>query len=741
MMRFFSALSLVLAVILPLSAAASEDTICADCHGDVVAKWKVSHHAKAMQTASEQSVLGDFSGVSITHHSQTATFSRSGAQFQVTMKDGGDQAQTYTVIYTFGFTPLQQYLVKTGEGRFQVLPFAWDSRKNSDGGQRWFHIFPEEFLPAGDRLHWQQPLQNWNGMCADCHSTGLKRNYDADKNIFKTQFDSVNVSCSSCHAGANQHARARNTPGASDPWKDKLSHALNDGGAFAIEADRNTAFWIGKHPRKRPELEVCAACHSRRAPLNDGINPALDFLDQFSPSLLDEGLYYADGQIQDEVYVWGSFQQSKMFKAGVSCLDCHDSHSLKLKVEGNGLCTQCHAAEAFDVLTHHHHKWGQQGAKCVSCHMPETTYMGVDPRRDHSFKIPRPDLSDEIGSPNACVTCHEEQTNSWAAQTIRNWFPASKSKGDHAILMHRARQSFPTTRRGVIRVIQDEDLPAIKRATALSLVPRLADAELIRVAQAALKDSEPLVRIGAVRAMAVLPPTERLTYLKPLLDDKVKAVRVEAARQLLDATDGKVMEQAFQELERANLQAAWRGEGRMNLALPHELIGHRAEAEKQYNMALMVDPDFAPATINLSELMRRDGREQESFALLKRASEKVGTVDPAIFHSYGLALVRRGEPQKGLAALQKAMKGAENNPRYRYVYLVALNSLGKADAAYRGLKEAVKEFTYDVNILNFALSMALQRQEASFARQTLNRLLQIQPDNTEYQNVNQQLRR
>lgn len=741
MRRFFSVLSFLLSLAIPLGAAAFEDAICADCHGDVVEKWSSSHHAKAMQIASEQSVFGDFSDVVISHHGQTARFSRKGENFQVTMKDGAGQAQTYIVVYAFGFMPLQQYLVETEKGRFQVLPFAWDSREKNAGGQRWFHIYPDENLPAGDRLHWQQPLQNWNGMCADCHSTGLKRNYDAQKNIFKTSFDSVSVSCSSCHAGADQHAKARQTPGAVDLWDDKLSPSLESGEVFTIEDGRNTAHWTGKHPRRRPELQVCAACHSRRAPLNDGIDPALKFLDQFSPSLLDAGLYHADGQIQGEVYVWGSFQQSKMFQAGVSCLDCHDSHSLKLKVEGNGLCTQCHGAQTFDVPSHHHHKSEDKGAQCVSCHMPETTYMVVDPRRDHSFKIPRPDMSADMGTPNACISCHEKENNSWATKTLKKWFPDSKPKDNFAKVIDAARQSFPMAGKGLAELIRDKGLAPIKRATALSLVPPGADAELITAAQAALLDPEPLVRIGAARAMAVLPPTERLNSLKPLLGDKIKAVRVEAARQLLDATGGGIMEKAFEELKQANLQAAWRGEGRLNLALSHELSGDRAGAEEQYNMALMIDPDFAPATINLSELLRRDGREQESFALLKRASEKKNIVDPALFHSYGLALIRRGEQEKGLIALQKAMKGAENNSRYTFVYLVALNSLGQPEEAYQGLKKAMGQFQYDRDILNFTLSMALKQQELVFARQILDRLLQVAPDNPEYQNLKRQLTR
>lgn len=334
-------LAFLISVFSAHSTVLADEKTCVTCHSNTVAQWSTSHHAKAMQIASETSMLGDFADISIEHHGQSARFSRVGDNFQVSVQDKGHAPETFTIAYTFGVTPLQQYLVETTSGQFQVLPFAWDSRAKAEGGQRWFHIYPDEQLPPGDRLHWQQPLQNWNGMCADCHSTGLKRNYDSAKMRFNTSFDNVNVSCSSCHAGSAGHAKARRSS-KKDPesWKNDLMNYLDSTGGFVREEGQATAKWSGEKPRQRPELNTCAACHSRRAPLTDGIDPSEEFLNQFSPSLLDDGLYFPDGQIQDEVYVWGSFQQSKMFSAGVSCLDCHDSHTLKLKAEGNAVCTQ-----------------------------------------------------------------------------------------------------------------------------------------------------------------------------------------------------------------------------------------------------------------------------------------------------------------------------------------------------------------------------------------------------------------
>lgn len=99
---------------------------------------------------------------------------------------------------------------------------------------------------------------------------------------------------------------------------------------------------------------------------------------------------------------------------GVACSDCHDPHSQKLRAPGNAVCAQCHLSVKFDVPEHHRHKPGTKGGECASCHMPTVTYMVVDPRHDHAMRIPRPDLSVKLGTPNACNDCHKDKKPSWA---------------------------------------------------------------------------------------------------------------------------------------------------------------------------------------------------------------------------------------------------------------------------------------------------------------------------------------
>jgi len=732
-------IGLVLAIVQPQKKTQAGDVVCTSCHQDVTAKWASSHHAKAMQPATEASVLGDFSGVVISHHGQKATFSISDG-FQVTIGDQAGPFIRYKIAYTFGADPLQQYLVKTENGKFQVLPFAWDARRRDEGGQRWIHIYPEENLSSGDRLHWLGPLQNWNGMCADCHSTGLKREYDAETYVFKSTYQAVNVSCLSCHAEADVHAKEQKLqPQEAVDWKDELVSYLKEIDGFTFKDGSNTASWSGPKPRQRKEMQICAACHSLRAPLGDGIDPAKEYLDQFLPSLLDDQSYFPDGQIKGEVYVWGSFLQSKMHAAGVSCFDCHDSHSLKLKARGNGLCAQCHAGEMFDTSDHHKHPEGTKGAQCVNCHMPERTYMVVDPRRDHGFKMPRPDISAQTGSPNACVTCHADQSNSWASQMLDAWFPDKGHKTTDALTIHHARSGYPKARVDLARLIKDKRKPAIQRASALALIPRMANQALITVATRALADPSPLVRIGAMRALAAVPVEERFMLLEPLLSDDMKAVRVEAARHLLQSSQARLHTQAFSELLEADHQSAWRGEGRINLGLNYAFKGNTAQAEKEYRQAVKQDPSFAPAVINLAELLRGTGRPDAGHDLLKAAAEKEGAVDPALYHAFGLSLIRHGQKNQAITYLEKAMRADRANPRYVYVYLVATNTAKNSNQVYDSLKTALRRHRYDPNLLNFALSKAVQKRDLPYARRLLTALLEINPKDQQLLRLKRQL--
>ena len=363
--------------------------------------------------------------------------------------DGHDGAlHEYPIAYTFGVYPLQQYLIAMPRGRLRALGIAWDSRPKDQGGQRWFHLYPDQKLPAGDRLHWTGPDQTWNYQCADCHSTDLKKNYDLAANSYATGWTDVDVSCEACHGPGSRHVAWATSGDKADPKDrpDRMGLAdwlkATDHGRWEMNPETGIARRTEKLSSN--ELDTCAACHSRRKVIARTPTPGEPYLASYLPVLLEPGFYYADGQIDGEVYEYGSFLQSRMHAAGVTCSDCHDPHSAKLRASGNTLCAQCHSPAKFDVAEHHQHQPGGAGAQCVNCHMPTRTYMVVDVRRDHSLRVPRPDLSVSLGTPNACTQCHAERSAQWAAERVAGWYPRGRQTTPHyGIALHPGGSGLP----------------------------------------------------------------------------------------------------------------------------------------------------------------------------------------------------------------------------------------------------------------------------------------------------------
>ncbi len=345
---------------------------CMDCHKKEYDRWQDSHHDHAMDVANDKNVLGDFNNAQFEIHGFTSRFYRKEGKFFVYTQGPGGQMGEFEITHTLGWYPLQQYLVPFPGGRMQCLPIAWDVRE-----KKWYHLSPDEPIDPKDWLYWTNAGQNWNGMCAECHSTNLRKNYDIKSHTYKTTWSDIDVGCEACHGPGSLHVEWAELPDMARPQVESYDLVVKTSGL-----------------RSRALVELCAPCHSRRAILWDYTHAEPDLLDSLLPTLLTEGTYFPDGQILEEVYVYGSFTQSKMYHRDVRCSDCHDVHSVKLIKEGNDLCLQCHRAEEYDTKEHHFHKKkGEKGepirsaddrllfdigtgAECVQCHMPGRTYMG-----------------------------------------------------------------------------------------------------------------------------------------------------------------------------------------------------------------------------------------------------------------------------------------------------------------------------------------------------------------------------
>lgn len=668
---------------------------CAGCHAAEAEAWRGSDHARAMAVATPATVLGDFADAAARSGGEAARFERdAGGSFRMLL-DGAP----VTVTETFGADPLQQYLATMPDGRRQALPWAWDSRPREAGGQRWFHLMPDAHLRPGDPLHWTGRDQGWNFMCASCHSTGLVRGYDVARDRYDTTWSEIAVGCESCHGrGAAHVAWARAGAATGTPGKG-LEVLLRDpagGWAFPPDDPRGIALWQGP-PRigSAAQLETCAPCHARARPILRDPAPGARFLDTHAPALLEPGLYHADGQMQGEVFEWGSFVQSRMQRAGVACADCHDPHSARLRAEGNAVCAQCHQPARFDSAAHHRHTPGSAGAQCAACHMPAVTYMGVDTRRDHGFRVPRPEVSALVGAPDACTACHADRTQAWAAQAIAGWVgPRTPRPPDPALAIAAGRSGAPGADSALGALATDRTQPAILRATALSLLPARPTNASAGAVGATLRDPEPLVRAAALRALEPLHPRNRL-HAVAALTDPVRLVRIEAARAL-----APVPAQAIPEAARPAFAAAWaelleservaaeRPEAHVNIAGLLALRGDAAGARAAFAEALRRDPGFLPALVNLANLEEGAGRPEEAERLLRRAAA-AHPASPEPPHALGLALARRGQVAAALAPLAEAARLAPDQPRFAYAEALALNGLGRREEAIAALRAAL----------------------------------------------------
>ncbi len=718
---------------------------CRNCHSEAYDAWRGSHHDLAMQVPSPETVLGDFDNSTFEYNGVTSTFfQREGNYFVRTDGENGE-LQEFPVRYVFGVYPLQQYLLPLDRGRLQALSIAWDSRPAEEGGQRWFHLYPDQSVDFKDPLHWTGPYQNWNTRCAECHSTQLEKNYNADTRSFDTRYSEVNVSCEACHGPAEKHRELA--------FSGKLATATNRGFVTALAQRGNWHFPTDADiaQRSKPlsdnaQIDACGRCHSRRGTLGE-YHHGKHLSDTHRLALPQWPLYYHDGQIRDEDYVYGSFVQSKMHRAGVVCSNCHEPHSLQLRAEGNGVCAQCHQPARYDSPTHHHHQADSGGAQCVDCHMPETTYMEVDPRRDHSLRIPRPDLSLTLpGTPNACNQCHSDQDANWALKALRDWGVSFSDSSSHPARAFAAAASGDS--RAYPRLAELANDPAaapIWRATAMAALGNHPSQETMTLAASMLQSSDPLLRTSAINSLDWMPAARRYVMLRPFITDDNTSVRLATAEALADVPLDQLPPEAAQQL--VGLFGEYQQIAREHADMPGSLLqlgiflGQRGDlpgAERAYREALQLNPQLLAARLNLADLLRQQQRDNEAREQLLEALAMAPDNGNAL-HALGLLEIRGANRDKALDYLARAASVETVGTRHRYVYAVALHDMGQPEAAITQLKSVLKIAPRNPELLvalaNYSTETGDTEAATSYARQ----LLQLEPNNPAFRQLLQQI--
>lgn len=690
---------------------------CKSCHEEAYNDWHGSHHDLAMQEATAETVLGDFNNATFTSKGVTSRFFKKDGRFFVNTEGPDGSYQDFEVRYTFGVTPLQQYLVDFPGGRLQCLLTAWNSKANS-----WFDLTPDERPATDDWLHWSKGSMTWNAMCADCHSTYLEKNFDEQTNAYNTRWEIIDVSCEACHGPGKQH----------------MAYASSSAYERGKRVEGSYMYLTAKLNNKE-QVEQCARCHSRRGQISEVFDHSGVFMDHYIPSTLNPGLYHPDGQILDEVYVYGSFLQSKMYRNNVRCTDCHNAHSLELKGVGNELCGKCHEKEKYDTPAHHFHRQDTDGASCINCHMPGKYYMGNDFRRDHSFRAPRPGLSVQYGTPNSCNGCHSDRPPEWAAEAVRRWYGPERAPHFSATLAA-ARAGDPAALPGLMEMVGDTSQPGIVRATAVEILGEAPGPEAGRKVIGALENDNPLIRYSAVNAMVRFSAEDRLRYLAPLLRDPVRAVRTQAAYQLADIAESlfqgeerAAFQQAKKEFEEVlKIQADFPG-GQLMRGQYYHKMGRLDVAAAAYREAIRQDPYLPRPYANLASLYYAQGDTGEA----KKNFEHVIRLDSNAVdahYSLGLLLAEMQNLAEAETHLGKAAR-LSGNPRHYYNWGLSLQNLGRPAEAEKAFRKGLGADPASEALLYALAVLYIQQKETGKARPLVQQLLRLNPQNEDYQNL------
>lgn len=702
---------------------------CKSCHQGQFEDWQGSHHDMSMRHADSNSVLGDFNNVSFDFSGKTNKFFIRDSNYWVYIEGPDGKFHHYQIKYTFGFNPLQQYMVEFEDGRVQLIPFAWDSRSKQEGGQRWFYLYPE-FTDNHDEFFWTNTGQNWNYMCADCHSTNVRKNYDLKSNTYSTQFSEVNVGCEACHGPASDHlawTKASNAKIESYGFNRDLSKSVDK---WVVQDDFNTL--KPKNIDHSEQVLVCAQCHSRRTQLGGGDHvKAKAFGERYLLDLIDEEHYYADGQVYDEDFVYGSFLQSKMHDNGVVCSNCHNPHSAELTLPKETLCLQCHQTDKYAVKSHHQHQNNSTGSQCINCHMPETTYMQIDARRDHGWHTPRPDLARQLGTPDTCLTCHKGKDSDWSNKYLVKWYSQStvREEKDFASSFTAATQGLRGAVSELSRISQTVTYSNIIRASALQRMSGSNDPNAIVAIARGAKSSDDNIKLGAIDGAVNLNAAERWRIISPLLNDPVLAVRTEAASTLaslwpsLTPQQQVLLNPALQEYMEVQTYNADRGFSHVNKAIVYSYQGKAEQAIVSYRQSIEIEPYFSPAYVNLAELFRQLQRDNEAVATLKLGMAK-NPENGDIPFSLGLAYIRSKESAKAISYLKLAAELAVSNAHYYYVYGLSLEASNRAQA-YKALYGAYNISRNPQHL--YALCDMQVRYQAKEAEQCINELSRVAP--------------
>jgi tetratricopeptide (TPR) repeat protein len=636
---------------------------CKECHQEAYDDWRKSDHFFSMQKATTEFVRADFTS-NFNADEIAYRFYKTDSIYFVEIRDQEEIAQTFEVVYTFGWHPLQQYLLKAANGKFQTLRASWDTEK-----EQWFHQSKGTIVEPHDWLSWSKGGQNWNTMCSSCHSTHLKKNYNETNDSFNTTYEEINVACESCHGPGRKHVDALAKNSNSDPYK-----RLN-------LIDQKT------------QINRCGVCHARRTMLVDLNDPSSEFLQTTIPQNLTSSFYEADGQINEEDFVFGSFLSSKMYRNHIMCSNCHNSHSGEVRVQGNALCLQCHVPE-YDTKSHHNHKIDGEGAKCISCHMDGKIYMGNDYRKDHSFRIPRPDQSMEFGTSNSCTNCHKDKDDQWAAKAVKEWYGEERVYHFSDDLLPASLMNAGSMEH-LENLMHHDSVPIIIKSTALEYLKYMEDPKAFDLILESLRNKEALIRQSGFVALLTYPIEYREEAGFKGLEDPIKAVRLMAYRTVSHINSSQLTPEKARIWKNVNSEYLRYLKANADFPVGQAHIGEYYQQRNDFSKsvlaferALKMDSLLVSPYTNLAILYSA----KSDFKMVKSIVLKGLNNFPEnaeFYYFMGLNEGALGDLTLQLEYLEKAYQLQAENPKYSYNYVLMLYNSGKKEAAKLELKNAL----------------------------------------------------
>lgn len=637
---------------------------CLECHEGEHAAWRFSHHALAnrltdSETDAPRFSVGEFQDLA----GREYRVERNGERLFISEKNADGEFVTAEAKGIIGLTPLQQPLVEGKRGRLQAHAMAWHP-----DSQEWFNVFGGEERLPGEWGHWGGQGMNWNSNCAWCHTTEYEKNYDPDSDSYASSWTFQGISCIACHDGMKEHVA---TVGADDY-------------VSPPEADA------------RKVMENCASCHARREELTIGNFKAGDsFEDHFRLLLYDHPTaYFEDGKADEEDFVFGSLMHSKMGHAGVTCMECHDPHSVELKLpaDNNATCIQCHStgrmdAQIIDLANHSFHPIGSSGDSCVECHMPERTYMARDPRRDHGFTIPDPYMAKNFDVPDACSTCHDEMET----DELLEWFDTKWGHSERVADLRDRAHTLSETWNGelegpekLLARLAAAENPYWK-ASWLRMMRPFAQFDAVKdVALTYAEADHPLLRDAAIFILG--NRSDSLEALQDALVDSHRVVRMQAADTLAGSPliVGTIRDEHFNYM----MANADRPSGALKLAAD-AVVQRQVDKVRSYGeLAISFDRKNPAIRYDVAILMDRVGMVDEAIKHMKIASGYDSSTGLYLF-SLGLLHAEKGEAPQAISAIQRALKIEPTQDRWLFNLSVLQARSGDVPGAIGSLRGAL----------------------------------------------------